>query len=119
MQTAQQRDALYERHKSAELNAYLDKCAAAERHAEAVEERAKYLMQIGEDFHPWTFQNFTEAIENAPDAYRKTMFACIAEAVNSGLQNNHANHLALVAVRQLVERYWTECAAKAADAELA
>jgi len=100
-----------------QLKAHLAQQDAAERRADMVEQRTKDLMQKGESWHPWTFENFEEAIGNAPEAQRKVMFSCIASAVDSGLNNDHANHCALVAVRQLVERYCTEGAAKAADAE--
>ena len=91
---------------------------AAERRAAMVEQRTKDLMQVGEEYHPWSFQNFEEAIANAPDSDRVLMFTYIAAAVDQGLKNDHTNHLALVGLRQLVERYWTKCAAQAADEEL-
>jgi len=100
-----------------ELNHHLNKESEAELRAAMVEQRTKDLMQVGEAWHPWSFENFEEAIGNAPEAQRKVMFSCIASAVDGGLNNDHANHCALVAVRQLVERYCTEGAAKATDAE--
>lgn len=90
----------------------------AEAEAERVEQRAKYLTQPGEEFHPWTFDNFEEAIGNAPEAERKVMFATIAAAVDSNLKNDNNNHLALVSVRCMVERYWLEIATKKAEREL-
>ncbi len=106
-----------DRYHARQLDRFLAEQDAAEQRAARVEERAKDLMQPGEDYYPWTFENFEEAIGNAPDAQRKMLFACVSEAVDAGLQNDHANHLALVALRQLNERYWTEVAAKCADAE--
>ena len=99
------------------LNHHLNKESEAERRAEMVEQRTKDLMQVGEAWHPWTFENFEEAIVEAPKAERMQMFILIASAVDLGLKNDHGNHLALVGLRQLVERYCTEGAAKAADAE--
>lgn len=115
MQTASEIDRMVERGQRNELNRFLERESLAEVRAEQTEQRAKDLMRMGEEYHPWTFENFEEAIGNAPDANRKIMFATIAEAVSVGLVDNHRNHLALVAVRQLVERYWTELAVSVAE----
>lgn len=117
MQTAAQIDRMVDRAQRNELNRFLADQEEEELRAERVEERTKELMQPGEDYHPWTFENFEEAIENAPDAQRKTLFACVTEAVGTGLNNDHANHLAMVAMRQLVERYWQDVSSKIAENE--
>jgi hypothetical protein len=117
MQTDAQIGQMYERARDNELSRYLAKQEAAEIRAAMVEQRTKDLMQVGQDFYPWEFANFEEAVDNAPLAERKIMFSFIAAAVGSGFNNEYANHAALVAVRQLVERYWVVVAAKVADAE--
>lgn len=115
MQTAAEIDRMVERAQRNELNRFLGKEAAEERHAEEIEQRAKDMMQVGEEYHPWTFANFDEAIGNAPDAERMVMFATIAAAVDLDLKNEYSNHMALVAIRQLNERYWMEAATRAAE----
>lgn len=110
-------DSMADRARNADLNRHLAQQEAADHRAELVEARTKQLMDKGEDYHPWTFENFTEAIENAPEAERKMMFNLIAAAVDLGLNNDHGNHMALVGLRQLVERYCTKGAAARADAE--
>lgn len=92
------------------LNRFLDAEAAAERQAELIEEQALYLVQKGQEFYPWTFDHFEEAIGNAPNGDRIAMFATIAAAVDLHLDNHHANHIALTAVKQLMEKYWMKCA---------
>jgi len=93
-----------------DLNRYLDTEAAKERRAESIVQHARDLIQQGEEFYPWTFNHFEEAIGNAPRGYCVLMFATITAAVDLDLKNDHSNHMALVAVRQLMERYWLDCA---------
>jgi len=94
----------------ADLNAHLDNEAFLERQAESIEQHARDLIQKGEEFYPWTFKHFEEAISNARSGERKVMFATIASAIDLHLDNHHANAVALVAVKQLVERYWLNSA---------
>lgn len=98
-----------------DLNRYLDAEAAKERRYELIEEQALYLVQEGQEFHPWTFDHFEEAIGNAPNGDRIVMFATIASAVDLHLDNHYANHTALTAVKQLVEKYWLACAKHEAE----
>jgi hypothetical protein len=97
-----------------DLNHFLDTAAAAERRAELIEEQALYLVQEGQEFHPWTFDHFEEAIGNAPNGDRIVMFATVASAVDLHLDNHYANYTALSAVKRLVEKYWLECATQEA-----
>jgi hypothetical protein len=99
----------------ADLNRFLDAEAAEVRRGELIEEEALYLVQEGQEFHPWTLEHFIEAIENAPSGDRILMFATIASAVDLHLDNHLANHAALSAVKQLVEKYWLDCAMKEAE----
>lgn len=98
-----------------DLNRFLDAEAAAVRRYELIEQQALYLVQEGQDFHPWTFERFEEAIGNAPSGDRILAFATIASAVDMKLDNHYANHVALTAVQQLVEKYWLECAKQEAE----
>lgn len=98
-----------------DLNRYLDAEAAKERRDELIEEQAAYLVQVGQEFHPWTFDHFEEAIGNAPNGDRIVMFATIASAVDLHLDNHFANHTALTAVQHLVEKYWLKCAKHQAE----
>ena len=94
----------------ADLNAYLDNDAALERRAESIEQYAYDLIQAGQEFYPWTLEHFEEAMVNAPSGNRIAVFATIAAAVDLDLKNDMSNHMALVAVRQLMNRYWLDCA---------
>ena len=98
-----------------DLNHFLDAEAAAVRRYELIEEQALYLVQEGQDFHPWTFEHFEEAMGNASSGNRILAFATIASAVDMKLDNHLANHAALTAVKQLVEEYWLECAKREAE----
>lgn len=114
MQSIAQVERASDREFRIELNLHLSKEDQCARKAAMIEQRAKDLMQKNEWCDPWSFTNFTEAIENAPEHERKMMFSTVAEAVSQRLDNNHANHLALVALRQMVERYWLDIATKEA-----
>lgn len=61
---------------------------------------------MSKELSPWTFIEFTEAIEHATEAQRRVMYCSIAVSVDFGLKNDHANHLALTAICKLVEDYW-------------
>jgi hypothetical protein len=98
-----------------DLNRYLDTEAAKERQYQLIEEQALYLVEVGQEFHPWTFEHFEEAIGNAPSGDRIAVFATIASAVDLHLDNLYANHAALSAVQQLVEKYWLKCARHEAE----
>jgi hypothetical protein len=93
-----------------DLSRYLDAEAAKERQNQLIEEEALYLVEVGQEFHPWTFEHFEEAIGNAPNGDRIAVFASVASAVDLQLNNQYANHLALTAIQQLVEKYWLGCA---------
>jgi hypothetical protein len=99
----------------ADLNAFLDNEAALERHAELIEQYAHDLIQAGQEFYPWTLDHFEEAMIHAPSGNRIAVFATIAAAVDLDLKNDLSNHMALVAVRQLMERYWLDCAMQKAE----
>jgi len=93
-----------------DLNTFLDNEASLERRAELIVKHARDLIREGEEFHPWTFNHFEEAMVNAPEGQLIAVFVTIAAAVDLDLKNDHSNHMALVAVRQLMERYWFDCA---------
>jgi len=93
-----------------DLNRFLDAVAAEERRYELIEQESLNQIQPGQEFYPWTFEHFEEAIGNAPNGDRAIVFASIASAVDQHLDNDFTNHTALVAIRQLVERYWLACA---------
>ena len=99
----------------ADLNRFLDTEAAKERRDEQIEEQALYLVEVGQEFHPWTFEHFEEAIGNAPNGDRVCVYANVASAVDLHLDNHYANHAALTAIQQLVEKYWLDCAMKEAE----
>jgi len=98
-----------------DLNRFLDAEAAKDRLDNLIEEQALYLVQSGQECYPWTFEHFEEAIGNAPNGERMVLFATIASAVDLHLDNHLANHAALSAVKQLVEKYWLECAKHEAE----
>jgi len=93
-----------------DLNRFLDAEAAEVRRGELIEQCAVDSVQPGQEFYPWTFEHFEEAIGNAPNGDLVCMYATVAAAVDLSLDNHLANHAALSAVKQLVEKYWLECA---------
>ena len=118
MQPLAQVERISDRACRADLTNHLDQEAEAERGAEMIESRAKELMQPHEWLDPWSFKIFTEAIENAPEGERKVMCATLAEASSRGLNDNMANHLALVSINQMVTRYWKAIAIQEAKKEM-
>lgn len=98
-----------------DLNAHLDNEATQQRQDELIEAEALQLVQEGQKFYPWTFEHFEEAIGNAPNGDRITVFATMAAATDLDLNNHYSNHMALVAIRRLVEKYWLECARQEAE----
>ena len=118
MQPLAQVERISDRACRADLTNHLDHEADEERRAEMIEARAKELMQPHEWLDPWNFTNFTEAIENAPEGERKMMCATVAEANARGLNDNMANHLALLSINQMVTRYWKEIALREARGEI-
>lgn len=93
-----------------DLNAHLEAERASEIRAELLDEQAKDLTQPGQEFYPWTFAHFEEAMENSPHGYRALLFATVAAAVGLDLKDDNSNHMALCSIRQMVEKYWLKCA---------
>lgn len=91
----------------------------AEQRQEMIEAMANDLVQEGAEYFPWKLEHVLEAVENAPESMQMTMVASLAAAiVDSKLKNDVGNHLALVAVKKLVEDYWLEAAKKQAEREI-
>ena len=90
-----------------ELHTFLEDQVSAERKAELLNEQAQYLIQPGQEYDPFTFDHFEEALANAPKGDRMA----VAAAVDLKMDNHFSNHMALVALHQVVERYWLNCAA--------
>ena len=102
----------------ADLNNHFCREAEADRKVAMIEERAKDMTQPGEEFHPWTFDHFTEAIGNAPRGEQMVMFASISEAEHRGLNDNFANNLALTSITKMVKDYWNRAAIVQAEKDL-
>ena len=98
-----------------ELDDFLSEQARTQRRAELIDQYALYLIQKGEEYYPWTFVHYEEAMGNAPEADRRVAFITVAAAVDLGLCNEHANHLALTAIRKLAEDYWKSIASEEAE----
>jgi len=91
----------------------------AEQREAMIEAMARDLVQPGQEYDPWKYENFMEAIENAPEAMRMNYFAAMAAAVvDSKLDNQYGNHLALSVVKRLVEDYWFEVAKVKTEKEM-
>ena len=118
MQSIPQVQKLFDREFRADINRHINNEDEADRKAAMIKEAAKDLVQPGQEFHPWTFDNFTEAIENAPRGERMVMFASISEADHRGLNDNFANHLALTSITKMVEDYWNRAAIVQAEKDL-
>ena len=90
----------------------------AEQRQEMIEAMARDLVQPGQEYDPWKYDNFMEAIENAPDMMQRVMFVTVAVACDSELKNDYSNHLALTSIKKLVEDYWFEVAKVKAEKEM-
>lgn len=99
-----------------DLDAFLSAEEDAELREIALEEQAQFLISPDQACYPWTFDHFEEAIGNASEANRKLIFATLAAAIlDFNLDNPACNHIALVALRQVVEGYWLKCARHLAE----
>ena len=94
-----------------QLNKFLDEQDAAERREEMIEQKAKDLMQPGQEYDPWKFSNFMEAFCESSESMQQNVFCSIAAAVvDSKLENEYGNHLALTMIKKMVEDYWLDVA---------
>ena len=98
-----------------DLNTFFEDQVSADRRAEFINEQAQYLIQPGQEYDPFTFEHFEEALVNAPKGDRMAVFATVAAAIDLKLDNHFSNHIALVALHQVVERYWLNCARQQAE----
>ena len=101
-----------------DLGRYMAAEVAADRRAERIEAMVEDSMRAGQEYYPWTRANVLEAIENAPENNQIVMFACLSSAITLGLDNDHSNHLALTAIKKLVEEYWQDFAKTMAEREI-
>ncbi len=107
---------------TAELSRFEASEAKKERAASAREasiaDRVAELTAPGGDYHPWTIQNFQEAIAEASQAHIRIVVALTAAAAMDGnCHNDHSNHFALEAIRKSVETYWHDMALSKAEHE--
>ena len=98
-----------------ELNQHLAKEVAQELRAEAVKELARYMVQKDEEFYPWTFEHYEEAIANASKVERLVLWSALLKVANDGLKNSSKNEFALSILQETVERYWYNLALQEAD----
>lgn len=78
----------------------------------SLEERARDLMVEGEEFYPWTFERFEEAIGNAPEVNRRTLFEYVYLALKMTGEDyiNAADMVIGKELRTIAENYWLEAA---------
>lgn len=98
-----------------DLQNHLDAEVEAECRAEAVEAYATFLTRPGAEFYPWTRAHFEEALGNAPDPEQRVVWSTVSVAVDGDLKHDLANHLAITALRSLVENYWKKAALQEAQ----
>ena len=87
----------------------------AEQREAMIEAMARDLVQPGQEYDPWNYDNFFEAIENAPEHMRMLIHANIAGANEMNFKVEPGNYLALLMIKKLVEDYWFEVAKVKAD----
>lgn len=76
-----------------------------------IEQEIDSLTSPGQEFDPWAFDHFTEAVENAELTPRRIIYATVSAAiVDLDLKNSLANYLALNSIKTLVQDYWREAA---------
>lgn len=96
------------------LNAHLNKEAAQERRAEAVESLAADMLKEGSDIFPFTHENIVEALCNTENG---TMLSLTAQIYSA--EQNPDNHVAqecvAFAIRKLCRDYWQAFALRRAN----
>lgn len=100
------------------LRAYEFQQVKADHRAKAVAERAAEKREIGGECHPWTLDNFREAIGHCADVDLIIALSTIRSAVNLQLNNPYSNQFALSELKIAVEKYWLDVAMVIADREI-
>lgn len=75
-----------------------------------VKEYVKEFTQPGEEYDPWSFSHFEEAIENAPEAHQRWLWILVTKAADRNFTDFEHNHDVATAVVTIVEAYWLKLA---------
>lgn len=98
-----------------ELNRHIEDETEKDRRAESAERRARFMMQKDQEYYPWTFEHFEEAIANALKFERLIVWSCIAKAIRVSLNKPEENEFALSVLQDMVESYWHKLAVQKAN----
>jgi hypothetical protein len=100
------------------LREYENEEVRKDHRAERVKERAAGMLLEGGECHPWTIDNFREALGHCADADLMIALAYVRSAIlGCKLENKYANQSAMVELKNLVEKYWHGVAEVIADRE--
>lgn len=97
------------------LNDHLAKEEAMDKRAERVQEMADFLMEEGQEYHPYSLKNFWEALRECSEAGELWICTTISSAVNLKMENSVLNEMAVKSIKDMVEIYWERLALKEAE----
>lgn len=99
-----------------QLNEYQAQQDRYETESEEIRKIADDLMRPGGECHPWTINNFYEAIEQLPDGPRVLFFSAAAAACfDMNLEDAAVNQKALAALNYAINNYWLRIALRMAE----
>jgi hypothetical protein len=98
------------------LNAHMNKEAAQDKRAEAVELLALDMMREGGEFYPFTPKNFSEAIENCLPGSILAIASQLSSA-ETHPDNHVAQECVTFTIRNVCRNYCKKCALQRADAD--
>jgi len=98
-----------------ELFDHQDQEEAQQLRNEQIAEYGAGLMLKGNEYYPWTRENFEEAIANVPEVLRYMLWSYLDDAVQNHLANGRKNRDFLVVLKTMVETYWQQIAIAEAE----
>lgn len=94
-----------ENHFAEELDTHMDDLAHAEQKDEDIDERVKYLMEEGNEFHPFTKGRVIEALSNL-DLAGEILTSSYISTANTLPLNDQAQILCSKGLVRIVRDYW-------------
>jgi predicted Zn-dependent protease len=81
---------------------------------EAIQQQADYLVEKGQDYYPFDYGNFGEALAEMPNGAKMALCA-IAQVASEEPDNNHVHSMVATALLSYVREYWEGLALREAE----
>ena len=98
-----------------ELQDHLDSEVAADLRAEAVDREANFLMEEGQEFHPFGWDNFCEAMQELGGAELMQLEMYASFAAKKNYENEFTNRALALCLTKAVTEYWRRLALMRAE----